>query len=109
MKARNTVTGEVFRDFGISKEFGTASGIDENNKLRFFTPTDGAFEIIDEPEGKDWDEFRCDAASRFMAAAYGKYGTLMEPRRIAKQSIHYADILIEELKKKVIYERQQQK
>lgn len=109
MKARNTVTGEVFRDFGISKEFGTASGIDENNKLRVFIPADGAFEIIDEPEGKDWDEFRCDAASRFMAAAYGKFGTLLEPHKTAKQSIHYADILIEELKKKVIYERQQQK
>ena len=46
-----------------------------------------------------WFEFRCQAASRFMSAAYAHYGAFSNPRNIAKKSIEYADILIEELEK----------
>lgn len=48
MKARNTKTGDVVSNFGISKEFGTVSYIDSKGKVRFSVPLDGEWEIINE-------------------------------------------------------------
>lgn len=47
-----------------------------------------------------WFEFRCEVAGRMFAAAYSHRGSFVNPHAVARQSIGYADILIEELKNK---------
>lgn len=100
MKVRNTKTGEVVTNFGISKEYGTASYIDSTNALRFSTPLDGEWEIIDESDPIDWSSFRREAAKDILCALLQDSRTsYSQPYGwFCQRAIKLADILIEQLK-----------
>lgn len=101
MKARNKKTGEVVTNFGISKEYGTASYIDSTNTLRFSTPLDGEWEIIDESEPIDLSSFRREAAKDAMCQLIGMGrddGYKYSPEEVVRYAIVYADELIRQLK-----------
>ena len=100
MKARNKKTGEVVTNFGISKEYGTASYIDSTNTLRFSTPLDGEWEIIDESEPIDLSSFRREAAKDILAGFAAKIGHPMSDysEQSCKYAIQLADELIRQLK-----------
>ena len=100
MKARNKKTGEVVTNFGVSKEWGTASYIDSTNTLRFSTPLDGEWEIIDESAPIDWDAFRREAAKDILAGFAAKIGHPMSDysEQSCKYAIQLADELIKQLR-----------
>ena len=101
MKARNTTTGEVVTSFCLSKEWGTASYIDNANILRFCTPRDGEWEIIDESAPIDWDAFRREAAKDILCALVGNKDYLKVIGRIEPETmlaIRFTDELIKQLK-----------
>ena len=98
MKAREKHTGKEITILGISKEWGTATYI-EDGILRQKNLS-GEWEIIDESESVDWSYLRREAAKDILAGmmahqriTYGSnYATL------AKYAIAYADELIRLLK-----------
>lgn len=100
MKARNKKTGEVVTSFCFSKEWGTASYIDGANTLRFSTPLDGEWEIIEESEPIDWAAFRREAAKDILAGFAAKIGYPINdhPEQYCKSAIQLADELINQLK-----------
>ncbi len=101
MKARNTKTGEIVTSFSISKEWGTASYIDSTNTLRFSTPFDGEWEIIDESEPVDWSAFRREAAKDFisgMLANVSPAANQWTTPEIVTAAVEIADELIKQLK-----------
>lgn len=107
MKARNKKTGEVVTSFGISKEWGTASYIDSTNTLRFSTPLDGEWEIIDDFDPVDWSSFRREAAKDILPAMINwrringaGANILISKEEATKLAIEYADELIKQLKEK---------
>lgn len=101
MKARNKKTGEIVTSFCLSKEWGTASYIDNTNTLRFCTPSDGEWEIIDESTPIDWDAIRREAAKDILCALVGNKDYLKVIGRIEPETmlaIRLADELIKQLK-----------
>ena len=107
MKARNTKTGDVVSNFGISKEFGTVSYIDSKGKVRFSVPHDSEWEIVDEETNTDIYNVRTQAAiaamqgiitsSELYDVKLNKGESLAQI--VANVAVQYADALIEELKK----------
>lgn len=101
MKARNKKTGEVVTNFGISKEFGTASYIDSTNTLRVSTVLDGEWEIIDDSEPVDWSAFRREAAKEILTGlcANNNLGYFGDSNAaLARSAIVLADELVKQLK-----------
>lgn len=99
MKARNNKTGEIVTNFGISKEFGTISYIDNTNTFRFSTACDAEWTIIEEETSFDWQSFRAEAAKDILCAIIsqpnlGYYGDEVE------NAVIFADKLIAKLKEK---------
>jgi len=97
MKARNNKTGETVTHFSVSEEFGTASYIDSEGKLRFSTPFDGEWTIIDD-ENDTLDSFRAEAAKDFVAAMLTNHEFReLSSDMTVKIAIDYADKLIKHL------------
>lgn len=115
MKARNTKTGDVVSNFGISKEFGTVSYIDSKGKVRFSVPHDGEWEIVDEEPNTDIYNVRTQAAiaamqailtcnddeyRQLIACAYRDDEKHTIPNGVAQFAVACADSLVKELNRK---------
>lgn len=102
MKAKNNKTGEVVTDFAFSKEFGTVSYIDNHGVLRFGSPRDGEWKIIeDNDSGSDWLKYRNDAAKDILCALLnGHEGVLglYENQIFAAEAVNIANELVKHLK-----------
>ena len=100
MKAREKNTGKEITILGISKEWGTATYI-EDGILRQKNLS-GEWEIIDESESVDWDAFRREAAKDILCALIGREGLLVVDKRPGEievtDAICIADELIKQLK-----------
>lgn len=98
MKAREKNTGKEITILGISKEWGTATYI-EDGILRQKNLS-GEWEIIDESESVDWDAFRREAAKEILAGFAAKIGHPMSDysEQSCKYAIQLADELIRQLK-----------
>ena len=101
MKARDKNTGKEITILGISKEWGTATYI-EDGILRQKNLS-GEWEIIDESESVDWDAFRREAAKDILPALIDKASDVYDLESLAKdvwchQAIEWADELIKQLK-----------
>ena len=100
MKAREKNTGKEITILGISKEWGTATYI-EDGILRQKNLS-GEWEIIDESESVDWDAFRREAAKDILCALIGREGLLVVDKRPGEievtDAIYIADELIKQLK-----------
>ena len=100
MKAREKNTGKEITILGISKEWGTATYI-EDGILRQKNLS-GEWEIIDESESVDWDAFRREAAKDILCALIGREGLLVVDKRPGEievtDAINIADELIKQLK-----------
>ena len=103
MKARNNKTGEIVTDFSLSKEFGTISYIDSNNVLRFDTPCDGEWTILDN-YSSEYRTFRAEAVKDILCSvlsggiASGMIGIVPEKEAIVRGAIEVADELIKQLR-----------
>lgn len=102
MKAKNTKTGEVVTDFAFSKEFGTVSYIDSHGVLRFGSPRDGEWKIIEGSDGGfDWVKWRNDAARDILCALIngndGYHGD-GENQTFVAQAVNIADELVKQLR-----------
>ena len=111
MKAREKNTGKEITILGISKEWGTATYIEEGILRQ--KNLSGEWEIIDESESVDWDAFRREAAKDILAGMVAKKVYHAHPddddeddlkaqqraaKRAAFTAIVYVDALIEKLK-----------
>lgn len=103
MKAREKNTGKEITILGISKEWGTATYI-EDGILRQKNLS-GEWEIIDESESVDWDAFRREAAKDILPAMINwrringaGANILISKEAAVKLAIEYADALIAKLK-----------
>lgn len=97
MKARNNKTGEVVTDFASSKEFGTVSYIDSHGVLRFGSPCDGEWKIIEGSDGGfDWVKFRNDTARDVLCSLIN--GMEYERQMCVAEAITIADELVKQLK-----------
>jgi hypothetical protein len=104
MKAKNTKTGEVVTNFGISKEFGTISYVDSKGFLRISSPNSDEWEIIEETETDNLRQQAAIAAMQgILSNADGfvfkfnenEYHTI--PIGVARLAIACADELIKQL------------
>ncbi len=96
MKAREKNTGKEITILGISKEWGTATYIEEGILRQ--KNLSGEWEIIDESEFVDWQAFRREAAKNILCA-------MIEARRpvtfqpvLIENALMYTNALIEQLK-----------
>lgn len=103
MKAREKNTGKEITILGISKEWGTATYIEEGILRQ--KNLSGEWEIIDESESVDWDAFRREAAKDILPSMINwrrinKAGAnlLISKEEAVKLAIEYADELINQLK-----------
>ncbi len=96
MKARYTKTGREITILGISKEWGTATYI-EDGILHQERLSSGEWEIIDESEPVDWSSFRREAAKDILVALYNP-SSLVNSRVNVRLAISIADELIKQLK-----------
>lgn len=99
MKAKEKNTGKEITILGISKEWGTATYI-EDGILRQKNLS-GEWEIIDESESVDWQAFRRDAAKDILCALVGNKDYLKVIGRIEPETmlaIRFADELIKQIK-----------
>lgn len=99
MKAREKNTGKEITILGISKEWGTATYIEEGILRQ--KNLSGEWEIIDESESVDWDAFRREAAKDILVGLcannnIGYYGN--SNTALASSAIALADELINQLK-----------
>ena len=103
MKARNSKTGEVVTQFGISKEFGTISYVDSKGVLRICSPHDGEWEIIEEPISTLREQVAIAAMQGILSNADGFEFLYKEneqhtiPTGVARLAIACADELIKQL------------
>ena len=101
MKARNTKTGKDITILGISKEWGTATYIEDGILCQ--RNLSGEWEIIDESEPVDWSSFRREAAKDAMCQLIGMGrddGYKYSPGEVATYAIVYADELIRQLQER---------
>ena len=99
MKAREKNTGKEITILGISKEWGTATYI-EDGILRQKNLS-GEWEIIDESESVDWSSFRRETAKDILCALVGNKDYLKVIGRIEPETtlaIRFADELIKQIK-----------
>ena len=99
MKAREKNTGKEITILGISKEWGTATYI-EDGILRQKNLS-GEWEIIDESESVDWSSFRRETAMDILCALVGNKDYLKVIGRIEPETtlaIRFADELIKQIK-----------
>ena len=99
MKAREKHTGKEITILGISKEWGTATYI-EDGILRQKNLS-GEWEIIDESESVDWPTFRREAAKDFisgMLANVSPTANQWTTPEIVSAAGEIADELIKQLK-----------
>lgn len=103
MKAREKNTGKEITILGISKEWGTATYIEEGILRQ--KNLSGEWEIIDESESVDWSAFRREAAKDILPAMINwrrvneaGANIIISKEEAAKLAIKYADELIKLLK-----------
>lgn len=103
MKARNKVTGEVVRNFGWSKEYGTISYIGADGCLHNYSGQAEDWEILDESE-TDWAEYRREAAKDMACSiVHSDIATARGEdfiKNVVRVSIDFADELIKQLQSK---------
>ena len=104
MKAREKNTGKEITILGISKEWGTATYI-EDGILHQERLSSGEWEIIDESEPVDWSFFRREVAKDILPTMINWRRTngaganiLISKEEAVKLAIEYADELIKQLK-----------
>ena len=104
MKAREKNTGKEITILGISKEWGTATYI-EDGILRQKNLS-GEWEIIDESESVDWSAFRREAAKDIVCAILSAGMEQTDDNNqhfhtfesLAESAVKWADTLIAKLK-----------
>lgn len=96
MKARYTKTGKEITILGISKEWGTATYI-EDGILHQERLSSGEWEIIDESEPVDWSSFLREAAKDILTALCTD-SPIIDMRVNVRLAISTANELIKQLK-----------